>query len=77
MLARTATRFKSFFLRFVTWLDQEMVGSIFRPKRRSSRACSSFLSSKNSVNALSSQRDSFRLVPIMMYFVFSGWATVP
>ena len=31
MRARTATRFKRVFLRFVTWFDQERVGSISRP----------------------------------------------
>lgn len=77
MRARTATRFKRFFLRFVTWFDQERVGSISRPRRRSSWACSSFLSSKKSVNAHSSQRDSFCLIPIIIYFVFSGWVTIP
>ena len=65
-------RVKSFFLKFVTRFNKERMGPIFRPMRRSSSACSSFLSFENSVSAHSSQQDSFCLVPIIMYryFVF-------
>ena len=65
-------RVKSFFLKFVTRFNKERMGPIFRPRRRSSSACSSFLSFENSVSVHSSQQDSFCLVPIIMYryFVF-------
>ena len=63
-------RVKSFFLKFVTRFNKEKMGPIFRPRRRCSGACSSFLSSKNSVSARSSQQDSFCLLPIIMYRYF-------
>ena len=75
MLARTARRFKSFFLRLVTWDDQDREGSTSSPKRRSSWVCSNCLPSKYSERAHFSKRESFCRVPIM-HFAFSGWAAM-
>ena len=77
MRARTATRFKSFFLKLATWDDQDREGSISSPKRRSSWVCSNCLPSKYSERAHSSKRESFCRVPIFMHFVFFGWAAMP
>ena len=58
MRARTATRFRSFFLRLPTSDYQDREGSISSPKKRSLK------------------RESFCRVPVIMYFVFCGWAAI-
>ena len=72
MQARTATCFKGFFLRFVTWFTKKGWGQYPDLEGIPLELVQvSYHASKNSVNAHSSQRDSFSLVPIIMCFVFS------